>query len=197
MQNKWANGVHFMAPFSWQMTSFSFFWPEDIVSIVLSFLGLGVLTLYGFRDWNKPVQLSGMQKNRIVAFLLIITYFVLPFLLFHGPERDNNHYVATLRNVAERPGKYIEFDRGSFRGKDKTVHIFSGERLNLQGVVPQLDGRLSIKGNFLDSNTIQVTSFHMHSIFRDIGSMAAIAIVMLIWLLAMAGKHITIQDTSS
>jgi hypothetical protein len=186
-----------MAPFSWQMTSFSFLWPENIVSIILSSLGLGVLILYGLRDWNKPVQFSRMQKNRIAAFLLIITYFVLPFLMFHGPERENNHYVATLRNVAERPGKYIELDRSRFRSKDKTVRIFSGERLHLQGIVPQLDGILSIKGNFMDSNTVQVTSFHMHSIFRDIGSMAALTIVMLIWLLALAGKHITIQDTSS
>ena len=49
---------------------------------------------------------------------------------------------------------------------------------------------------FIDSKPVQVASFHRHSIFRDIGSMAALAIVMLIWLLAMVRKHITIEDTS-
>ncbi len=193
MQIKWANGVHFLAPVSWQMTSFSLLWPENRAIILLSGLGLGALIYFGYMDRNKPVKLSGMKKNRITALLIIISYFVLPFPILQGPETENNHYVATLRNKEERPGKYIEFDRAVFRSNDNTARIFSGERLKVKGNLPLKDGKISVRGDFVDVETLEVTSFHAHSIFRDIASITALSIIVLIWLIAMARKRITIE----
>lgn len=188
LQTKWANGIHFFAPVSWQVTNFSFFWPESRVTQVLTLLGLGVLIIYGTKDWKKTVWITAKQRNRAIAALLITAYFIFPFLMLHGPEKENNHYVATLRNMEERPGKYIEFDRGRFQSRDRTLRVFSGEMLQLHGNIPQKDGQLSIQGNFTDKKNIRVTAYHVHSGFRDIASMVGLTGVMFLWLIAIIRK---------
>ena len=188
LQTKWANGVHFFAPISWQVTNFSFFWPESRVTLVLTILGLGVLIICGAKDWKKRVQITTKQKHRTIAALLIFAYFLVPFLMFQGPEKENNHYVTTLRNMEKRPGKYIEFDRGWFQSRDRTLHVFSGERLQLHGNIPQKDVQLSIQGNFIDKKNIRVTAYHVHSGFRDIASMVGLTGVMFLWLIAIVRK---------
>lgn len=196
LQTKWANGVHFFAPISWQVTNFSFFWPESRVTLILTLLGLGVMIIYGAKDWKKRVWITTKQKNWMAAALLIVAYFLFPFLMFHGPEKENNHYVATLRNTEERPGKYIEFDRVRFRSRDKTIYVFSGEKLYLHGNIPQKDALLSLQGNFSGKKNIQVATFHVHSPLRDIASMIGLTGVMFIWLLAIGRKNITLDAPS-
>lgn len=191
MQKKWANGVHFLAPFSWQLTNFSLFWPEDFITQVLTFLGLGILILYGIRDWKKPVVFSLGLRKIIPALVLLFIYLFLPILLLDGPKRANNHYASTLLSVDERPGKYIELDRSRFRFQDKTIRIFTGERLDASGRIPAKDGMVSFKGHFIDKHTMEISEFHVHSPLRDMSSKVALAGVLFIWLAALIRKRMS------
>lgn len=194
LQVKWANGVHFFAPFSWEMKSFSLFWPEHLLTYVLSVLGLLVLVFLGVRDWHKTVCLTSKKKNRIAATVLISAYFFCPFLLLEGPVRENSHFIGTLRQVDERPGKYIEFDRGLFRSSDNSFLTFLGERMHLRGNLPHEDGRLSLQGSFVDMNTIEVSRSHIHDFPRDLASKIALAGVLIIWLAALGSKKFVLES---
>ncbi|MDW7773497.1 MAG: hypothetical protein SCH71_11470 [Desulfobulbaceae bacterium] len=197
LEIKWSNGVHFFAPFSWQAVHFPIVWPEHTLILVLSLLGIGVLIYCGTRDWKKPVTLTISGKKWTTAGLLLCVYFLAPFLLFHGPGKADSHYISTLQRTEDRPGKYIEFDRIRFRGSDRTIQALSGERLQLHGNIPAENAQLSIRGRFLDEKNIRVTAFHVHGSSRDLASIAGLAGVMLVWILAMAGKNVTFENTVS
>lgn len=190
VQKKWANGVHFLAPFSWKTTSLSLVWPENPVIYGLSALGLVILIVWGVKDGQKKVWMTTRRRQWTAAALLLLLYLVTPFFLFAGPEKENNHYVATLRDTGSREGKYIEFDRRSFRRSDMTIHSYSGERLRLQGNVPDHDALLSIRGSFMDQFTIEVEEYHRHRQFRDLASMLALSGILITWLLALRGKTV-------
>lgn len=193
MQKKWANGVHFLAPFSWRLTNFSLIWPEDFITQVLTFLGLGILILYGIRDWKKPVVFSMSLKKIIPSLFLLILYLGLPSVFLDGPKKANNHYASTLLSVDERPGKYIELDRSRFRLQDKTIRIFTGERLRASGKIPEEDGMVSFRGHFIDNFTVEITEYHIHSQLRDMSSKLALAGVLVIWLAALIRKRMTLE----
>ena len=190
MQKKWANGVHFLAPFSWQLTNFSLFWPEDILTQVLTFLGLGILLWYGIRDWKKPVVFSMNLKKIIPSLILLLVYLAMPLVFLDGPKKANNHYASTLLSVDERPGKYIELDRSRFRFQDKTIRVFTGERLKASGNIPGEDGMVSFRGHFTDNETVEITEYHVHSLMRDMSSKLALVGVLFIWLAALVRKRI-------
>ncbi len=196
MQIKWANGVHFFAPFSWQLVSFDFVWPEHGISYVLTAAGFIALVYFGIRDWKKNVILTLNRSKYVVAVMLLAIYFVLPFWLSFGPDQADNHFIATLRNVEERSGRYLELDRSRYRSSDNTVEIFSGERLKVTGNHPSKDSILSVKGYFSNDNTVHVSSFHIHSPLRDTSSKIALAGVMLIWLMALVKKKITVEKNN-
>jgi hypothetical protein len=193
MQIKWANGVHFFAPFSWQLVSFDFVWPEHDISYVFTAAGFIALVYFGRRDWKKKVVLTVNRSKYAAAVVLLAIYFILPFWLRFGPDQADNHYIATLRNVEERPGRYLELDRSRYRSSDNTVEIFSGERIKVTGDHPSKDAILSVKGYFSDNNTVHVSSFHIHSPLRDASSKIALAGVLLIWLMALMKKKITVE----
>jgi len=197
LQTKWANDVHLFAPFSWRATGFSSVWPEHLLIYGLSAIGFGVLIVAGRRDWKKNVRLTTNRIQWGTAVLLITGYFLLPFPMFPGPERENTHYIATLRNTEKREGRGIEIDRGRFRSSDNTIQVFSGERLRLHGKIPERDALLSIRGSFIDNKNIRVAAFHRHSRSRDLASLVALFGVLCIWLLAILKKKVTFTDRVS
>lgn len=195
MEIKWANGVHFLAPFSWRLTGFNLFWPEHVLISILTFLGVLTLIRYGAGDWKIPVVLAADGRKYGIAALLLTLYFVRPLPLASGPAAAGNHFAATLRDLEARPGRYVELDRSRYRSSDRTLRIFSGERLAVRGMSLPRDAMVSVRGNFVDPHTIHVSAFHVHSPVRDISSKAALAGVMCVWLVALARKRITFGRT--
>ena len=193
LQIKWANGVHFFAPLCWQLTSFSLFWPDHPVSIVLTLLGALVLVYFGARDWNKQIVLAAPGSRHTAAVLLLAAYLALPPFFSDGPRQEDNHFAATLLAVQERPGRYVELDRAAFHHRDNTILLLNGERIRLAGRTPSADGLISIKGRFSDTGTIHVSDLHVHTTLRDRSSKIALAGIMLLWLIAFVRKRITIQ----
>ena len=196
MQIKWANGVHFFAPFSWKLVSFNFVWPEYGISYVFTAAGFIALVYFGIKDWKENVVLTMNRSKYATAVILLAIYFILPFWLRFGPDKADNHYIATLRNVEDRSGRYLELDRSRYRSSDNTVEIFSGERIKVTGDYPSKDAILSVKGYFSDNKTVHVSSFHIHSPLRDANSKIALAGVLLIWLMALVKKKITVEKKS-
>jgi len=193
---KWANGVHFLAPFSWRLTGFNVLWPEHVIISILTFLGVLTLVYSGSREWKIPVVLSADRMKYVLALLLLTVYFFLPLLLASGPARANNHFASTLLDTEARPGKYLELDRSLYRSSDKTVRIFSGERFRVLGMSLPRDAVISVRGNFIDKHTIHISEFHVHSPVRDISSKAALIAIMSVWLVAFVKKRITFRQTA-
>lgn len=194
LQTKWGNGVHFFAPFSWKVTQLSSIWPEHPLIYFLSGVGLCLLIYYGIKDWKKSVRFTMKKLQWVSAALLVSGYFFLPFLMFQGPEIENNHFVATLRKMEQRPGKSMEIDRRKFRGRDNSIQVFSGERLRLHGNIPDSDALLSVRGNFIDATNIQVDNFHRHNFARDLASLVALTGIVSVWLLAILRNKIIFTD---
>ncbi|MDD3619046.1 MAG: hypothetical protein RBR09_09085 [Desulfobulbaceae bacterium] len=196
LEIKWAGGVHFLAPLSWDMTGFRLFWPEHAVISALTVLGALTLVHAGPRDWKIPVVLSPDRIKRVFALLLLAVYFILPIPLASGPAGADNHFVTTLRDRENRAGKYLELDRSRYRSSDNTVAVFSGERLKVRGMTLPEDGVVSVRGNFIDQHTIHISAYHVHSPLRDISSVAALAGVMTVWVVALVKKRITFRQTA-
>lgn len=195
MEIKWANGVHLLAPFSWRLTGFNFFWPEHVLISVLTFAGALALVVFGVRDWGIPVVLSADRRKYGMAGLLLTLYFIFPIPLASGPAAADNHFAATLLDLEMRPGKYVELDRSRYRSSDRTLRIFSGERFAVRDMNLPRDAVVSVRGHFIDPHTIHISDFHVHSAVRDISSKAALVGVMCVWLVALAKKRVTFRKT--
>lgn len=197
LQIKWANGVHFFAPFCWQVTSFGLFWPDQAVSLLLTLGGVAALIYFGLRDRLRPLPFAAPGRRHAAALLLLAAYFTLPPLFTAGPAQEDNHYADTLSAVAKRPGRYIELDRAIFRSRDSSIYLLNGERVRLTGPIPGKDTLVSVQGRFTDTGTIHVSAFHVHSPLRDLSTKAALAAIVLLWLVAIAGKRITVHTNSA
>jgi hypothetical protein len=197
LQTKWANGVHFLAPFSWRATSFGLFWPEDSVSRLLTLLGVLALLYFGFRDRNRQIVFSVPPPRPAAVFLLLAAYLALPALFSYGPRQEDNHYTDTLSRIDKRPGRYVELDRLPYSRQDNSIRLPSGERVRLEGETALADGLVSVQGRFTDVKTIHVSNLHVHTTLRDLSSKVALAGVLLLWLLAFARKRSTFQQPSS
>ena len=195
LQTKWGNGVHFLAPLSWKPLTFSLFWPENVLVYTLSAAGLVVLLLYGKEAIKMKVPFTAERMKITAAVFLAAVYFLLPFAFFQGPVSADTHYIATLKNVKERPGKYIELDRRFYKNSDRSIADYSGEPLKLQGNIPEHDALLSVRGVFLDEKKIRVEDFHVHRLFRDGASMIGLAGVVFIWMIAIIRKKDTLKES--
>jgi hypothetical protein len=188
LQIKWTNGVHFLAPFSWKLINFGFFWPESLPTYILTVIGL----IYVLGNWQRSIRLSPgvvpqFFKKVVLLIILTVAYFIIPFFLTHGPETANNHYLKTLRNLQERPGQYVEFDRARYFSDSSGDFLqgFASETFRVNRLKLNRSATVSIRGRFSSENEIEVFDVHVHSDwFRDTASYAGLAFITLIWILA-------------
>jgi hypothetical protein len=166
-QTKWANGVHFLAPINWQLSQFHLFWPEHAIILILSLTGLATLLFFGIRDLGRPILLAFSTMRVSLAAFLMALYLLLPFGLFEGPVQADNHYVATLKNYQDRIGRRVGFDRCRYDSASKQITIFTGEKLDAIGSLPQRDGTISLIGHFTGGRTVFIDKLHVHRPGRD------------------------------
>ena len=185
-QTKWANGVHLFAPVSWQLLNFGWYWPESPVTLLLTAFGLGFVVVMW---WRAPSRCDDLRLPRGPALTLggacLLAYLLLPVALISGPEAADNHSVKTLRERDHRAGREVELERKRYVRRDgKDVLIaFAGEEFILEGLGDVPPGIVSIKGRFLDPQTIRVHDVHTHfGHLRDLPSYVGLALVCLIWL---------------
>lgn len=191
LQIKWANGIHLFAPFSWKIINYGFFWPESMLTYLLTGFGLAMVLWHGSRAWQNPVYVLPPAFIRwAISAGLLMTYIVLPFFLFSGPEQADNHYVATLRHISDRSGRPIIFDRCQYNPDTQTIRIFTGETIKVTGFKWPNPTTISIKGQFVTKDRIQVRDFHIHRPFRDASSLLGLALILILWFTAAWKKRI-------
>ncbi|MCI5147332.1 MAG: hypothetical protein D3923_17835, partial [Candidatus Electrothrix sp. AR3] len=196
LQIKWANGTLFAAPFSWQVTNFAWFWPEELPSLLLTLLGLLFFPLAVWFDRQQKMYCIKSTKRQIGGLLLLFLYLLVPLALFNGPLEADSHFAATLKKK-DRTACLIEVDRRPFRGAEQSIFSYSDEQLRLKGILPEEDGIISLQGVFVDNTTIFVSAYHRHTGLRDLASKVGIFFLCLSWLVALCGKRIRIARIQS
>lgn len=182
---KWGNGVHFFAPFSWNLFNFGLFWPEDLITYLLSLGGL----FYMIYAWKRlpviPLLIARPPlRHCLLSAVLFCVYLLLPLPLMPGPEAADNHYVKTLRGVSERAGREVKIDRPFYQKQvdENRLRIFTGEEFKVKGLEPPSSGTFSIKGRFIHPNTIKIVEYHAHPPgLRDAASYIGLALVFAVW----------------
>lgn len=190
-QTKWANGVHFFAPFSWDLVNFGWFWPENLPTYGLTLGGLGFIGWYwreGLRQVPAWPYVPAVTWGRLGwCAALVGGYFLLPVFLWDGPFTADNHFVNTLSMKEARVGKMVEFDRnhyikgGGLQGRD-VLRTFAGEHLEVRGVSLPHSGLVSVRARFVTPSIIEIQEIHEHSPwFRDGSSYVSIVLLMILW----------------
>ncbi|THB76960.1 MAG: hypothetical protein D6B25_08560, partial [Desulfobulbaceae bacterium] len=192
LQLKWANGVHFFAPVSWQMSGFQFVWPEHPLTYLLTAAGLVGIILVLLKYQTSPLFiLPRTRPKQFAAILVFGCYLLLPLFFFYGPKGANNHYLATLIDKDGRPGQYVEVDRANFETKTRTLTLFTGEKINLRGSLPDHNTTLSIQGVFVEPDSIRVVNHHVHQKLRNYFNYIGLVLLLLLICISFqpAKKH--------
>jgi hypothetical protein len=195
LQTRWGNGVHLLAPFSWKLQSLDFFWPESWVTIVMTLAGVAYY-LWAFRHFaREPLPVSHPYRKQLLVVLgLAAVYLAGPLILLEAPLRHDNHSIQTLREREMRPGRSLELDRVRYLDTEGTdaVRTFAGERLAVSGIDLARSGTVSVRGRFVDGNTVWVSEMHRHwGRIRDIPSYLGLALVGVLWLAAPLHRSLT------
>ncbi len=183
LQIKWGNGVNIIAPFDWHLFSAALIWTDTLATRIISIAG----AFYLLMIWQKSSQETRRHhhlarpcgKKMVIAFCCIASWLVGPFLFFPAMEDADTYSLYTLQQKDQRTGKAIAFDRVPYDAKQKTITIFSGEKLHVTGNLPQKSGRISIQGIFFDPYTVTSSNFHCHGNFRDRASMVGLLLACL------------------
>lgn len=190
LETKWANGIHLFAPINWKLLNFEIFWPEHFVVHLLSILGIISLIYLWKYDIHK--KFCSIEKRKVVFFiLLILTYFILPFIFMSDSEAADNHFVKTLRNYDQRTGKYFEIDRGfylNYNEGDKYKTSF-GDIFNVKNLDLDFSGSMSIKAIFISPKEIFIIDYHVHG-NRDLYSYIGLLMVFSVFLIKLYNTYL-------
>lgn len=187
MQTKWGNGVHLLAPISWESWNLGLFWPESATTIFLTISGLGIVGWTFWRGVECPVGLSGDHPIRfLVAAALLSAYGLLPWILLGGVKASDTHFLRTISSGAARAGREIAVDRGDLV-RDATgdrLRLYSGEEIAVVGRMPPRSAVVSVRGRFRDAQTLEIEALHVHAgRLRNLGSYIGLILVVCAWLL--------------
>lgn len=187
-ETKWANGVHLLAPFSWELVNFGLYWPEDAPTLALT--GLGVV-FFVYAWWRLPEPPSDLVRPRgrraALAALALLAYVLLPPAFMPALRAADSHFVGTLMARDERPGRPVEFDRIRYvddggPGGGALV-VWTGERLAATGLTPEGTTKVSVRGRFVDETTVEILELRTHPPGqRDLASVAGLLLVLAWWL---------------
>lgn len=187
LQTKWGNGVHFLAPFTWETVNVGLFWPENPLTYVLTAGGLIFLFVYGRTCFEEPPDLVVPRLGRALAVALLVTlYFAGPLLLVRGPVEADAHSLAVLSDARGRIGRPVAIDRAQLRRTNEgpVLRYFGGsERVSVEGLEVDAPATVSVRGVFVDSDTVRVLDHHVHGEgIRDYFSYAGVGLIFILWM---------------
>lgn len=185
-QIKWGNGVHLLAPLSWEVSNWGWFWPDSAAGYFLTALGLAALAGFRRSAVNVPAGLRRPPVPRMMLLLMLgAAYFLLPLWLMQGPETAGLHDGPLVRDPALRPGQLLEIDRAPYHPDIDGGYITSRYlgKLQVRGVNLDQPATVSIRGRFIGENEIAVLEYHRHRDgFRDGASYLGLALIVLTWI---------------
>jgi hypothetical protein len=190
---KWGNGVHLLAPFTWELTSFGFVWPESLLVDLLTLFGL----LYFLREWRrtvrKPSTVSLRPRPRLyLALPFLAGYLLAPLALLDRPEEHDNHSIHdTLRHPEERSGKNLAFDQEVYLVRDgrAALRTFAGDRYLTTGRKQASAAWVSARPTFVGEDTIFAPELHGHSVWkRKVASVLGLSLLGATWITSLARR---------
>ena len=183
-QIKWGNGVLIAAPFSWDATRFGLFWPESLPTYLITAAGAIVIVCELLAPRRAVAAIVVDRRRCVASALLLLAYALAPLLAMQAVDAHDVHHIRTLREIRERPGRGIEIDRAPFvrEGDRGFIQLWTGERLEIVGPLPEGVGRLSLQGRFEDEDTIRLDAVHGHRFHRDLASYVGLLALALLWL---------------
>lgn len=181
-QIKWANGVHFFAPFNWDLINFGFFWPESWFNYLLTLLGFIYFFINRENYSNIIFSFTRNKINMFISIFPLIIYLFLPFFFTNDVIQADNHFINTIKNINERSGKYVEMDRRKLIfDEDKNsffIETFDKSLIKISGEDLPKVNRISIRGKFINNKEIEVLEYHINNeLFRDGASYLGIFLI--------------------
>ncbi len=189
LQEKWGNGVHLLAPFSWQHWSAGWFGLESWLTLALTALGLAVGVWVLLRSGRAPLDLAFSRRRVIISVALLVLYFTVPIPLRLGPLAADTNSVGTLSDRQNRPGRAVQFDRVSYvvRPDAHYLRTYVGEDLTLREHWLDRGATVSARGRFVDDSTVALSELHAHpGRLRDWASYIGLSVIAGSWLIALA-----------
>lgn len=172
LQDKWGNGVHFLAPFDWSLMSAGFLDIESPVFTIATVAGL--LPFLFLRRIRFDANSIVVTRTRCVAVLLLAaTYFALPLMFVDEVVESNVRYLRTLDTEGDRIGRRIELDRQRIyrAGESLLITTHTSEVLEIAGPTDTIsEGIHSVRGTFVAQNKIEISDRKTHTAWRDIAS---------------------------
>ncbi|MCZ6571673.1 MAG: hypothetical protein O7C98_00725 [Planctomycetota bacterium] len=185
MQTKWGNGVHLFAPFAWSDLNFRWFWPERWPSIALTLLGVA-LGVAAFFQAPRSALFAPRSRRAVAAGALLFVWLAVPWSLIGPVQAGDAHFVRTLKQRSERPGRYFELDRAHY-GDSDGLRTWAPEGLRVVGA-QQLDrGVYSVRARFVTESSVEILAFHRHGRFRNLSSVVGLALVAVVCLASLRG----------
>lgn len=179
---KWGNGVALFAPLSWELVNWGQFWPEQWPTQLLTLVGLAYVLVTLRRAVRIPLDVYWPGTPRfLIGACLISAYMILPWMLRDGPLAANVHYVQNLRDPKLRTRSYIEFDRERFDPGENggTLDFFAPPPVGIVGIDLPRPATVSLRGQFIDANTIEVFQYHEHrGPSRDMPTLVGLSLVL-------------------
>lgn len=191
MEIKWGNGVHLLAPWTWQMLQYNLLWSEGTIISLGSIAGFLYLILAWRKTMTQDAGLIPLSWHRSAGILLcVFLYLTAPFSFMTDIEKANNRYIHTLKDIPSRPGKHVEFDRVPYSKETQSVKMFTGETISLRGNIPERSGLISLQGTFVSERAISAGAYHVHSNFRAVSSYLGIFLFSALWFQFLLKKRI-------
>lgn len=187
-QTKWGNGVHLLAPVSWEAVNVGWFWPESWVTVVLTLAGVAYVGREWRRGEDERVRVSPSRMGMAGAVLLVALYLSTPPLFFRDVLDSGSHSLGVLAREGDRTGRRVELDRARFDpgrsgAGDAPTLVVTGGELEAAGRLPAEEGTVSIRGVFVGRRTVRVTDYHVHeSGLRDLASYVGLGLLAAVWL---------------
>ena len=187
-QTKWGTGVHLLAPVSWRPLGWDLYWPESAVTWILTAAGLVYLAAEAVRRL-PATALRRPGRGRAAAILgLAAAYLLVPLAWASAVQSAPTLPLSTLASGADRPGRFVEFDREELVERDArlVLRTFAGE-WSLGGAVSGPPGTVSVQGRFATGDSLVVSRLHRHPRgVRDAASLVGLALIAVWWGAALA-----------
>jgi Tol biopolymer transport system component len=182
-EQKWGNGVHLLAPFSWRMTSFDLVAGESAIYFALALAG-ALLVSWDIARKRPLASAFDLRPARLAASTcLAMAYFLFPLPFLRAIEESGSYSVKVLREVDARLGRPVSLDRTAFFATPAggVVQLWTGERVRAVGDLPAHDAMVSLQGTFLAPDVLSVDRLVEHRHDRDWASYLALLLLALVW----------------
>ena len=155
-------------------------------TLALTGFGLLYFIYVGLRFPPAPRDLTWPNEGTwAVGTACIEAHVSLPWAFLPAVEAVDNHYIRTLREIEARAGMVVNFDRNAYgyHPGGGVLRTFAGETLALQGADLNTSGMVSLRGRFIDRQTVQAEAIHGHApLLRDASSDLGLAFVFVTWI---------------